>query len=729
MLTVGALSFAVPWALAALAALPLLWWLLRLTPPAPWLMQFPPVRLLLALTPTEETSAKSPLWLILLRIALAATLILAAAHPLFNAGSLLRGEGPLILIVDDGWAAAQNWAGRQAAVTNLIDQAEREGRAVVVATTAPAAADQASRRAPSMMTPTEARGVVESLQPKPWSTDREFALGPLIGFGGLTVDKPGHVVWLSDGLGGEAAADMAGKLKRLGAVTVVADAPEALARVLRPPVSEGGALVLRAVRADAGSENSGWVRALAEDGRPLAREALRFARGALDAEVRFALPTELRNRLTRLEMEDQATAAAAVLVDERWRRRPVGLVSAQGTVAEPQPLLGDLYYLERALAPFTEVRRGSVDELLQRRLAVMILVDPGPLETSERQGLESWIAEGGVAVRFAGPRLAQEADGLIPVRLRKGDRILGGAMSWIKPASLAPFKETSPFYGLRVPADIKVNRQVLAQPSVDLGDKTWAELSDGTPLVSAEKRGRGWLILVHTTANATWSNLSLSGLFVDMLRRFVALSQGVTGKAATAPLAPIEVMDGFGRLGPAPASVLAVAGDALERTVPGPRHPPGFYGKEDVRRALNLSAGLPDPQPIGILSAGILRESYGTSREMDLRPWLLVAAFVLTLIDLAASLALRGLLRLGPAAAAAAATALAMVLVAGDAGAQTSDEFRAGRQPGNPPGLRDHRQPGGRRNQPGRPLGHEHHRQPSDRGPIGGAHRHRPRDR
>ena len=191
----------------------------------------------------------------------------------------------MILIVDDGWAAAQNWAGRQAAVTNLIDQAEREGRAVVVATTAPAAADQASRRAPSMMTPTEARGVVESLQPKPWSTDREFALGPLIGFGGLTVDKPGHVVWLSDGLGGEAAADMAGKLKRLGAVTVVADAPEALARVLRPPVSEGGALVLRAVRADAGSENSGWVRALAEDGRPLAREALRFARGALDAEV------------------------------------------------------------------------------------------------------------------------------------------------------------------------------------------------------------------------------------------------------------------------------------------------------------------------------------------------------------------------------------------------------------------------------------------------------------
>src|SRR5438045_1242184 len=35
MLALGSLAFASPWLLAALAALPVIWWLLRVTPPAP----------------------------------------------------------------------------------------------------------------------------------------------------------------------------------------------------------------------------------------------------------------------------------------------------------------------------------------------------------------------------------------------------------------------------------------------------------------------------------------------------------------------------------------------------------------------------------------------------------------------------------------------------------------------------------------------------------------------
>ena len=58
--------------------------------------------------------------------------------------------------------------------------------------------------------------------------------------------------------------------------------------------------------------------------------------------------------------------------------------------------------------------------------------------------------KGGVLVRFAGPRLAANADDLIPVPLRAGGRMLGGALSWGQPAKLAPFGETSPFHGLAI---------------------------------------------------------------------------------------------------------------------------------------------------------------------------------------------------------------------------------------------------------------------------------------
>src|SRR3546814_1311231 len=59
----------------------------------------------------------------------------------------------------------------------------------------------------------------------------------------------------------------------------------------------------------------------------------------------------------------------------------------------------------------------------------------------------------------------------------------------------SPFDEDSPFRGLAVPQDVTISRQVLAEPSLDLAGKTWARLTDGTPLVTAERRGEGWLAI------------------------------------------------------------------------------------------------------------------------------------------------------------------------------------------------------------------------------------------
>src|SRR5256885_13700968 len=107
MLALGSLAFVSPWLLVALAALPIIWWLLRVTPPAPRRVAFPAIRLMLGLVPREETPARTPLWLILLRMVLAALVILAVAQPLPNPEPRLGSAGPLILIVADGRPAAR----------------------------------------------------------------------------------------------------------------------------------------------------------------------------------------------------------------------------------------------------------------------------------------------------------------------------------------------------------------------------------------------------------------------------------------------------------------------------------------------------------------------------------------------------------------------------------------------------------------------------------------------
>ena len=137
MLELGLLAFAQPWLLAALAALPLLWWLLRLTPPSPKRIAFPALRLLTGLRPPEETPARTPPWLVALRFLIAALIILGLAQPLLNPNRPLAGSGPLVLIVDDGWAAARGWAERRTTLDGLVEQAERDGRSTIVITTAP----------------------------------------------------------------------------------------------------------------------------------------------------------------------------------------------------------------------------------------------------------------------------------------------------------------------------------------------------------------------------------------------------------------------------------------------------------------------------------------------------------------------------------------------------------------------------------------------------------------
>jgi hypothetical protein len=642
MLSLGALAFASPWLLSALVALPVIWWLLRVTPPAPRRIAFPALRLLFGLTPREETPARTPLWLIVLRTVLAALVIVGLAHPLINPQSPLAGSGPLILVIDDGWAAAPDWPARQNAALDLLAEADRENRQIVLFTTAPPASDQP---APPLqpVRAVDARAAVQALQPKPWGDDRKAALARLQE---LPLSHGTGAMWISDDVDDGSAKALADALAERGSLRYLAAAPGDAPRLVAPggePGDRAGKDMSVAIKTlPAAAPRQVTVRASAEDGALLARESAAIEPDDTGALVKLAMPSELRNRVTRIDIEGEASAGGTLLIDERWRRRPIGIAAA--TNPSGQPLLSETYYLERALDPFSEIRRGPAGELLKRELAVLVYSDAGPDSPAEEETVQKWVEAGGVLLRFAGPHLADQSDHLLPVRLRRGGRTIGGALSWEQPAKLAPFAPESPFAGLAIPPDVTVSRQVLADPDIELAGKTWATLGDGTPLVTAEKQGKGWIVLVHTTANAEWSNLALSGLFVEMLRRIVAISQGVA-EAGAGALAPLETLDGFGRLQRAAPTAQAISAKDIGTIAVSPRHPPGFYGTTDAKRALNLASGIGELKPVGALPAGVAREPFARKVETDIRPPLLVAALILALVDLLIAYVLRGVLR------------------------------------------------------------------------------------
>ena len=383
--------------------------------------------------------------------------------------------------------------------------------------------------------------------------------------------------------------------------------------------------------------------------------------------------------MTRLDIETQGGAGSTVLLDERNRRRPVSVLGERET-AGGQPLLQEVYFLQKALDPYVSLSIGDRETVLTRDTAVLLIPDSSAPSSGDREEIAKWIENGGVAVRFAGPNLAAGGDTLVPTPLRLGDRSLGGVMSWGQPSALAEFPVNSPFLGIAVPKDVRISQQVLAEPTPDLADKTWARLADGTPLVTGEKRGKGYLVLVHTTANTNWSNLALSGLFVDMLQRLVLLSRGVAGDGVNKALKPWRTLDGFGRLGAPPAGVQMLQPDAQQTFVPKPTTPPGFYGDENAQVAFNIGDHIAAPAPL-VLPSGVATDRLSEGGETDLARWCLLAAAILLLLDLLISLWLRGLLpravRVRRTAAPAALLLLASLFIADPrAQAQTTPPAR-----------------------------------------------------
>ncbi|MFD0986641.1 DUF4159 domain-containing protein [Methyloligella solikamskensis] len=703
MITLGSLGILQPWVLLGLAALPAIWWLMRLTPPSPQRINFPPTRLLKDLQTTEETPAHSPWWLTLLRMLLAALIVLALSQPVLNPETdTAAGEGPLLLVVDNGWASASHWAERREAITAALDEAAREGKPVVLAPTAKGETlsepDDAGR----------ARERAAGLAPKPYAPDRAGLAEKLESQLGDRTDY--SVLWLTDGIdygASEAFAEtLAGLAGGTGSLRILRpgreDAPLLLGR------STGDATALQAkVTSAAEGPRSGTVQALTARAEPLGEAAFRIPDGKREATVEFDLPLEIRNQIARLQIRAETSAGAVQLLDGRSQWHRVGIISGESREAA-QPLLSPLYYVQRALSPYADVvtpREANVtlavEDLIDQNVSTMVLADIGKLLPATQEDLEEWLGAGGVLIRFAGPRMEQGGDELLPVVLRRGGRSLGGSMSWSDPQPLAVFDDESPFRGLEIPDDVDVKRQVLADPTVATDSQVWARLADGTPLVTAARQGDGWVVLFHITANSDWSNLPLSGLFVQMLRRIVALAPtkveiGDAGEASTVAagaedeaaainqtaLAPVQTLDGFGQLIPAPPEAAPIPAKEIDSVTPSPEHPPGFYGRDRATRALNIGRPNMRLAPMGDLSSAAGQTAtiggYTLRPPMALEKWLYLAALGLFVVDIIAMLILSGGMRwrgrlggssasrTGSGAAGAAVILLGIALVAGN---------------------------------------------------------------
>lgn len=669
------LSFGAPMVLWGLLALPVIWWLLRLTPPKPQTEIFPPLKILARVLKREETPQQSPWWLTLLRLLMAALIVAALADPVFNPREKLPAEGAVLaLVIDNDWASAADWGKRVATAERLINDAGANGVPVVIAFTA--------EKANAEVGPFDAATALDRLRaakPRPIPTDRPAIYARVAG---VLETLPGaSVAVLADGLaakGDEAAFNTL--LSKNAARVVWATADRLSLTGLTAADNQVDGFALTAIRAP-GDPAPAQVTAGAFDdkGRRIADATLTFSPGETTATGTMAVPFELRNDFASIALDGERQAGAVRVLDESSKRRRVGLLS-QAEADQAQPLLSPLYYIRRALQPFADLVEPSsadladaIPQILDQKPAMIVMADIGTIPGQVRQRLVDWVDNGGTLVRFAGSRLAtaSDDDDLLPVRLRTGERSLGGALSWTSPQPVTEFPKAGPFADLAPPTEVTVSRQVLAEPTSDIVERTWAALADGTPLVTGLKKGKGTLVLFHVTPEATWSNLPISGSFVEMLRRIVQLSRNqgaaiANAEAAAASLAPYRMIAADGSLVPPTpdARPLVPGAGALPVTF---ENPPGLYGSETGVFAHNLLeadsklAPLARPQ----ITVPVTSIQYAFDESRNLKGTLVAAALVLMLLDTLAVFWMGGLFSRRPRRAGAVTTTAAVLIALG----------------------------------------------------------------
>ena len=638
MFMLGPLGFATPALLLALLALPLLWWLLRAVPPAPLRRLFPGIVLLLGLEDEDSETDRTPWWLLLLRLLAIAAMIIGFAGPVLNpdAASGDDTKRPLLVFLDNGWQAAPDWSARISRAEDVLASAARAGRLAAIA--------PASGPFPTgFKAASEVAGSLAGLKPVAWDV-------PFVAATEWAASLPAaDIVWISDGVAHEDRAALVSAFDRLGNLRVME--PPAPRLALRPAGFSNGLVDLTALRSQPGAASQIMVQGFGPGPggveRELARLPLDFDAGATMAEARLSLPPEIRNRITRFAVEGQASAGAVTLADDSLRRRRVGLV---GPVAgrEGLELLSPLHYLGNALEPTAELLDGDLPDLIRASADVIILADIANLTPPDEKALAEWVGKGGLLLRFAGPRLAAADTGrgledvLLPVRLRAGGRVVGGAMSWGAPRAIAPFAANSPFYGLTIPDEVTVSAQVLAEPGPELADRTIAALADGTPLVTRKALGDGQVVLFHVTANAEWSGLPLSGLFVDMLERLAVSTRAARPDdeaLAGTTWQAVSLLDGFGVISP-PGALAPIPGEALSQPASASL-PPGLYADDARRIAINATNAETVLAPAE-WPAGVTPGWDSGAQARDISGWMWLLAFIALGLDILATLALSG---------------------------------------------------------------------------------------
>lgn len=607
------LSFATGGLLWALLALPLLYFLVRMLPPQPKEVNFPALRILQGLQGGEALARTPPWWLVLLRVLIAALLVLGVAGPRLVPRTVLSPQ-PLVILLDNSWPSAALWPTLERTTRSLLNTASTQNKPVWLW--------PLSDEAPPLVwqSAADAQKKLDLTQPQQQSLNLPEAFTWL----GQHLTTPASILFLSSGVVERT------QLPHLtqGRTPDLVYQPSTLPWMIHQVTREGDSLQVVVQSLNAPPEG------LTVELHDLTHRVISRAGTSTLTPQKQEATLQLSGLPTQpgyVTLQGQNHIAA-------WWGVPNLGGQPRVLVWAPEqkefPLLSGRYYIQHALAEEAQISPypDLPDDLTTLDAIVAAQVPHHP------EKILAWVRHGGVYISLAGNWLQGHTDiPLLPSPLRPQPRLLSGPLQLEGAITLTQATASGPLQHMTLDPAALISQQWLPHNGWAEGVEVWLKLKDDTPLVSARKVGQGFVVLVHTGAEAAWSTLPLTGAFPSLLNTLVRLGQK-QGSTDTPPLPwpPQQLFDVYSHPSPLAAQPLTQA-----HTPVTPHQPIGFYGTPAQPHRLDGQQRLLAPLPPTLWPHAAVRYYNTQSQSVDLTPWVLLLVICLLLIDTALRVELR----------------------------------------------------------------------------------------
>ncbi len=579
------INFTNYYAFIGLLAIPVIILVIKLFPPTPNKVYFSSLFLIQGIDHSSTKKFKTPLWLLLFRILFIFIIILFFSKPYLNYQKENQNSkyDDYVIIANMGWSTAKEWTKYKSIILRITKEAEKKGKKIILYHSGLSNYNDAK----TFQTINDIKLYLNNLEPVPWQLNN-FNLYELNKNSDFF--KNSKVFLLTSKFDFTNFSDYLNELniiKNKAFSSIIIDPIDSLLIISDLYISKNSLnLEVRRLGSHVFKQEF-FIKINTYSDEIIYKKTYTINENQKQLNINKEFPLEIINQIKSIEIIGQNHAAAKYFFDDYSKKRNIAIVDDNISYSESS-LFSSVYYLKKSLNNDHILKLGKLDKFINNTYSVIILPDDTNIPKNLYSKLEKWIKDGGTLIRFSGESLVKSKAIFTPANNSSlSIRYNDGKLNLKDQISISTFDRESIFFGLKIPKDINISKQLIFNSNSD--QITYiAKLTDNTPLVSMRQKGDGRIILFHIGANNKWSDLPLSSLFPNMLERLLLFSRKQSTNTFS-ELSLVREINGFGKL-VSPKKIVSLNNTvSINNKIPSKELIPGIYENNEISIAVNLA--------------------------------------------------------------------------------------------------------------------------------------------